>query len=476
MSVETLIAMPRRLPPELGRSDLDALSSVLEAVGDLPNTDDTDAAFVRVLERLRLVVPWQTAAVLYFDEADRELTFRWSDGLSDSVAKRWRFGLGQGLVGRVAEQALAEGSSAAGRSIVVIDPSDFEGPSSLEDGGCPLLPGLRSELAVPLPGRKRLVGVLDLGLLVEGGREPEAFTQEHLHFVRLVARHLGCSIESSCAHERARRLARNLSLLQEAGRDLTSILDRERLLERMSDILGRLLDYELFSVMVWNEGEQQLEAVYSKHNRDDIAGVSTLRLGEGLCGAAAALRQPVRVGNVQLDSRYISCSDKRVRSELVVPLVFEDRLLGVVDLESFEYDAFTEEHEQLLQTLASSLAVALENANLYERLRQDEQRLDRDLTTAREVQRFLLPRRSPWVPGLQVGAVNVPARHLGGDIYDFYSYGKGRTAFAIGDVAGKGSAAALTRSSTALRRSMAPSPWACCGVVTRATTSAIRPV
>ena len=195
--------------------------------------------------------------------------------------------------------------------------------------------------------------------------------------------------------------------------------------------------------MVWREDEQHLETLFSKRHRDDISSVRVLELGEGLCGSAAALRQPVRAGNVQVDPRYIQCSDERVRSELVVPLVIEDRLLGVVDLESFEYDAFTEEHEQLLQTLASSIAVALENANLYERLREDEQRLDRDLTTAREVQRFLLPRRSPWMPGLQVGVANVPARHLGGDIYDFYSYGEGRTAFAIGDVAGKGTGAAL---------------------------------
>lgn len=426
-----------RAVPERPSVSLDAFSSVLEAVGDLATTDDADAAYARVARRLGEVAPWDTAAVLFLDATDDELSFRWSEGLPESVAKRWRFGLGQGLVGRVAEQALAEEGAASAGRVVVLDEQ-----SGADEEDCPPLPSLRSELAVPLPGRRQLMGVLSLG-----SRQSGAFTDEHLHFVSLVARHLGRSIESSCAHERARRLARNLSLLQEAGRDLTSILDRRRLLERISDILGRLIDYQLFSVMVWKEDEQQLETLFSKHH-PDVAKPQVLKLGEGLCGSAAALRQPVRVGNVHLDPRYIQCSDERVRSELVVPLVIEDRLLGIVDLESFDYEAFSEEHEQLLQTLASSIAVALENANLYERLREDEQRLDRDLTTAREVQRFLLPRRSPWVPGLQIGVANVPARHLGGDIYDFYSYGRGRTAFAIGDVAGKGTGAALYGSLT----------------------------
>lgn len=368
---------------------LDALSSVLEAVGDLPNSGGSDAAYQRIAESLREVVPWQTIAIKRFQESGSESIFRSAQGTRDAG-----------------------------------EPS-------------------RSELVIPLQGRQGGVGVLELG-----SHRADAFGSEHKHFAQLVARHLGRGIENACAHARATRLARNLSLLQEVGHELTSILDRQCLLERISDILGRLISFQLFSVMAWNEETQQLEKLFSKHLADDILQPQALRLGEGLCGTAASSLRTVRVGNVHIDPRYIPCSDERVRSELVAPLVIEDRLLGVLDLESFEVDAFSEEHEQLLQTLASSIAVALENANLYERLREDEQRLDRDLTTARKVQRFLLPRRSPWVPGLQVGVVNEPARHLGGDIYDFYSYGDKGTAFAIGDVAGKGTGAALYGSLT----------------------------
>jgi sigma-B regulation protein RsbU (phosphoserine phosphatase) len=135
--------------------------------------------------------------------------------------------------------------------------------------------------------------------------------------------------------------------------------------------------------------------------------------------------------------------DIEVASELAVPLVFKDRLLGVMDLESERYNAFNNRHQQLLSTLASSMAIALENARLYEQLQTEEQKLEEDLQMARRVQRHLLPRATPWLKGLQLAVAYDPARHLGGDFYDFLPYGEGRIAVAVGDVAGKSTSAAL---------------------------------
>jgi len=126
-----------------------------------------------------------------------------------------------------------------------------------------------------------------------------------------------------------------------------------------------------------------------------------------------------------------------------VPLLFKDRLLGVLDFESARYDAFSARHEQLVATLSASLAIALENASLYEQLRKEELRIKEDLNTARQIQGALLPNASPWIPGLQVGFAYEPARHLGGDFYDFLPYGDGRLGIAVGDVAGKATPAAL---------------------------------
>ena len=74
-----------------------------------------------------------------------------------------------------------------------------------------------------------------------------------------------------------------------------------------------------------------------------------------------------------------------IRSELTVPLLFKEQLIGVLDLESTESDYFTEEHEQIVCTLASHIATALANAKLYERLLNEERRLERDLAMARKI-------------------------------------------------------------------------------------------
>src|SRR5207302_4560337 len=131
------------------------------------------------------------------------------------------------------------------------------------------------------------------------------------------------------------------------------------------------------------------------------------------------------------------------RSELVVPLLLQDRLIGVLDLESTETHAFTAEHERMLATLGSYIAIALENARLFEEAHQSERRLTDDFATAREIQRQLLPTGAREVPGLDLAAGYCSARELGGDFYDFLPYGEGRLALALGDVSGKGTAAAL---------------------------------
>lgn len=235
-----------------------------------------------------------------------------------------------------------------------------------------------------------------------------------------------------------------LALLHETSRELTSILDREELLRRMGERVKRLVDYQLFSVMLWHEGRQRLEHVFSLRFGEEIDLQLHLQLGEGLCGTAARERKPVRVANVRTDPRYLECAvGAGVRSELVVPLVFRGRLVGVLDLESTSYNAFSEHHEQILVTLASYIAIALENARLYEDVREKEHRLESDLATARKIQRRLLPGGAPEMVGMDVGIGYRPAHHLGGDFYDFPAYGEGQLAIAVGDVAGKGTAAAL---------------------------------
>ena len=238
--------------------------------------------------------------------------------------------------------------------------------------------------------------------------------------------------------------ATTLALLYEVSRELTSILDREELLRRVAQRVKTLVNYHVFSVMLWNEKTQRLESVFAMRYGDTIPARMSLPLHQGLTGTAAGERRILRVNDTLEDPRYIKCDiGFDTRSELVVPLLLQDRLVGVLDLESTEANAFTSEHERMLATLGSYIAIALENARLFEESRGNEHRLQDDLATAREIQRQLLPTGAREVPGLDLASVYCSARELGGDFYDFLPYGEGRLAIALGDFSGKGTAAAL---------------------------------
>src|SRR5881398_408924 len=238
--------------------------------------------------------------------------------------------------------------------------------------------------------------------------------------------------------------ANTLALLYDVSREVTSILDREELLRRVAERIKKIVDYDVFSVMLWNEQTQLLESVFAMCPSDALPARTGIPLHKGLTGTAAGQRRVLRVHDVSENPRYIRCeTGVDARSEIVVPLLMQDRLIGVLDLESTRAHAFTVEHERMLSTLGSYVAVALENARLYEGALHNERRLRTDLDTAREIQRQLLPTGAREVPGLDLAAAYVPARELGGDFYDFLPYGEGRLAVALGDVSGKGTAAAL---------------------------------
>src|SRR5882762_1735302 len=134
--------------------------------------------------------------------------------------------------------------------------------------------------------------------------------------------------------------ANTLALLYEVSREVTSILDREELLRRVAERVRKIVNYDVFSVMLWNERTQLLESAFAVCATDSIAARLRLPLHQGLTGTAAGERRVLRVNDVTEDPRYIRCeTGVEARSELVVPLLMQDRLIGVLDLESTAPDA-----------------------------------------------------------------------------------------------------------------------------------------
>jgi sigma-B regulation protein RsbU (phosphoserine phosphatase) len=170
--------------------------------------------------------------------------------------------------------------------------------------------------------------------------------------------------------------------------------------------------------------------------------LDNIPLGKGITGAAAESRQTVRVLNTAEDPRYIA-SHPDIRSEMAVPLIAQDRVVGVLDVESERIGYFTEEHQRTLALLAPQIASSVENARLYEELAQRERRMDQDLKAARKLQHVLQPREAPELRGLEIALRARPAREISGDVYDFFDHGDDYSVIVFGDVSGKGAAAAL---------------------------------
>jgi len=283
----------------------------------------------------------------------------------------------------------------------------------------------------------KAIGVLDIQ-----SRQLDYFTREQQYILTLLATRIASAIENARLFERVRGQADTLLLLNEVTREASSVLDVEEILRRAAELAKRIIDYQIFSILLYDEAENAFRHRVTVKFGQRVQEKYAVPAHEGIVGAAASLKRPVVVPDVSQDPRYLMVNPE-TRSELAVPLLNKNRVVGVLDLESPQLNYFTPDHVQALSILAGNLAVSIENARLYERVARDEARMERDLNAARRLQGALLPRVPGPEFGLDIAARVVSSRELCGDIYDFLRYGPQELAVAMGDVSGKGSAAAL---------------------------------
>jgi sigma-B regulation protein RsbU (phosphoserine phosphatase) len=181
-----------------------------------------------------------------------------------------------------------------------------------------------------------------------------------------------------------------------------------------------------------------------------------LRVGkDGMVGYVAATGQMRYAPDVSRDPYYIAC-EEGTRSEVAIPLHVEGQLVGVFTASHPELDGFPQEQLRLFQGLCSHVAVAVHNAQRFQKERSEREKMSREAQEARAIQQALLPKCSPLIPGFAVSGMSIPAGAVGGDWYDFIDLGDGRWGLALADVSGKGMAAALLMSATrAMLRSLA---------------------
>jgi phosphoserine phosphatase RsbU/P len=397
------------------------LVTLFELGREVASVLDLDELFEKIPQLLSRLTSFQAFAVWLLDDKRQDLYIAYAVGYPDDVKRTFRLAVGQGIVGTVV---------AEGRSLVVDDV--LTDPRYVG-----ALSGVRSQMAVPLRRKKRIIGALNL----YGEREAQ-FTARDEALLRQFGAHVAVAIENARLFEREKAYAETFETLAEIGREVGAILDLEQLLERVATLAHKMVAYRTFGIFLLDERRGILEHKLAIRY-GDVTGFPHLKLGEGLIGHAALTKQVINVPDVSRDPRYLPWVED-CRSELAVPLLVKDRCIGVMDLESPEYDAFGKQDVEVLSALASQVAVAIENARLYEQLRANEERIERELQFARRVQAALLPAGLPKrLRGVDVAAHFSPARELGGDFHDFLSPESNSLVVAVGDVSGKGVPAAL---------------------------------
>jgi sigma-B regulation protein RsbU (phosphoserine phosphatase) len=393
---------------------------------------DLDELIERVAHRIREVIDYKFFNLFLVDETRGGLAWMKAVGYNpEDVAAHEIIPF---------DRSIASAAWREGQTINVGDVSRDSRylPIATEDGRLPL-----SEIAVPLSlaRENKIVGVLTIE-----SAEPNYFTRDHERILNVLGNHLAIALEHARVYDELRQRTREMRTLIEIGHEITSILDLDRLLNHIAALLARIINYEFLLVGLLDEAREEfvwhVEEGYGAQKRERANRTS---VSHGVVGRAVRERRTQIVADVLRDPDYY-VTDKwegqGQRSEIAVPLIYEDKVIGVLALECSRTNAFDEYHGRLLENIANTLSIAVANARLYAEHVERERQFEREILMARDVQRAMIP-DAPQIKGFDIAAQLEPALNLSGDFYDYIPLSPDRVGILIGDVAGKGMRAAM---------------------------------
>ncbi len=241
-----------------------------------------------------------------------------------------------------------------------------------------------------------------------------------------------------------------LRMLLDITKTISRSLDLDEVLNLVMDTLGSLLPYDAAGIYLIDIGPDvsgpyifKSKAIRGYQISFDLIE-PRLKMGEGFLGTVAQTSKPIISGDVTKDQRYFAARE-RTRSEMLAPIISNDRIVGVFDLESDELDAYTDDDLQVLQLLTSQVAIIIEKVQLHEELVQ-KKRIQAQLEVARQVQLELLPESDPKIGNFDVSAYIFPAEEVSGDYYDWVRVFDDQIGIVVADAVGKGIPAALLMS------------------------------
>lgn len=402
-------------------SDQDRLATLFALSREVTGVLDLDELLPRIPRLISQLTPFGVFSVYLLDDETQTLRIAYAEGYPEEAARTVRLSLGEGTVGAAVQEQ---------RSVLL-------GDVTTDPRYIAVVPGVKSTLVVPLRYKGQAFGALNLL-----SSERDAFDETDEAMLRAFAAHIAQAIVNARLFESEREYSETMATLGEIGREMSSILDLDELLTRVAHLVKRVIAYRTFGIALVNDDTGLIEFKVAIRYGEG-ADTTPMKMGEGLLGYAIQHKEVVLVPDVTKDPRYINAVPD-AKSELVVPLLVKDRCIGAFDLESPELNAFSRRHVELATLVASRASIAIENARLWEELRANEERLEKEVRFAQRVQMALLPQELPKrLRSVDVAWKFEPARELGGDLYEFLSPEPNQLVVAVGDVSGKGVPAAL---------------------------------
>jgi len=281
--------------------------------------------------------------------------------------------------------------------------------------------------------------------LIEALREtPDPFTSSDLEFMTTVAEELSVAVENGLLVRRLQDDIRERELLLDAARAVSSSLQLDEVMEALLATLEKVVPYDAVGVYLLDRESGELTDLEHRGYPPGVAELLSARPGTGITGWAAKNKQSVNIGDVHADPRYIEARPSS-RSEVAVPLIRSDDVIGVITIESDTANAYSDAQVGLLEIFAEHVASAVTNARLHERERQ-QARLDYEIELARQIQAAALPSEPLVGENFEVDGVNAASNVVGGDYFDYFVRQDGAVGLALVDVSGHGLSASLLMS------------------------------
>jgi GAF domain-containing protein len=341
---------------EQSRTRAFQLETAAEIARDISGSLNLDELLAKAVNYIRERFNFYHAAIFLLDLPGEFAVIREATGEAGAQMKRMGHKLGVGsksIVGYVAGR---------GEPLIVNDTT-----KDATYYANPLLPETRSEAAIPLKVGERIVGVLDVQSI-----HPFAFSEDNLRTLQILADQMAVAVVNSelfaetQEHLSQHRLLHHITTAAASGTTL------EEALESAVTGLQVTLGGDRVAIMLVNR-ERKTMAVKAAIGYSEEVLRMQIPIGSGISGWAAEHRRPLRVDDVTVDSRYIQASPN-TRSELAIPLVYRNEVLGVLNVESEQIAAYTENDEEMLGTLGGSLAAIVANARLLEQIRHQAER------------------------------------------------------------------------------------------------------